>query len=105
MVALAVLGRGPSWFQRLVLWIFGLKGTAVVSSVPGPTRPLFFGGRTVQDMVFWVPQSAGLNVGLSILTYDGKVTVGLMSDAAALETPQDVIDAFYDELAAMGIED
>ncbi len=104
MVALGVLGRSPRWFQRLVLWIFGLKGTVVVSSVPGPTQPLFFGGQSVEDLVFWVPQSAGLNVGLSILTYDGKVTVGLMSDAAALDTPQTVIDAFDEELVAMGID-
>ena len=101
LTALRVLGWGPLWLQQLVLWIFGLKGTLVMSSVPGPRSSLFLAGHQIKNIVFWVPQSAGLNVGLSILTYDDRVVVGLMTDTAVVPEPAEVIEAFHLEVDAM----
>ncbi len=101
LVALGVLGRLPRWVQKLVLAIFGWKGSMVMSSVPGPRHRLYLAGHAIEDVFFWVPQSAGLNLGLSILTYAGAARVGLMTDAALVDDPQSIINGFHDELEAL----
>lgn len=103
-VALGVLGgmgRVPLRIQRLVLRIFGMKATAVVTNVPGPRQPLYLGGSKIEDFLFWVPQSGRLGVGISILSYHDRVRLGVTTDAGLVPEPQRIVDAFHEELDAM----
>jgi hypothetical protein len=43
-------------------------------------------------MYFWVPQSGSIGVGVSILSYAGKVFLGVIADRACVPEPQQVVD-------------
>jgi hypothetical protein len=48
-------------------------------------------------MMFWVPQSGDIGVGVSILSYDGTVQFGLITDKKLCPQPQRIIDRFEPE--------
>lgn len=98
---LHVFGGGPLALQRLALKIFGMKATAVMTNVPGPKRRLYLGGKAIRDILFWVPQSGHLGMGISILSYAGSLRVGITTDAGLVPDPHVLVDAFHAELAAM----
>lgn len=96
---LRFFGRGPPTAQKLAMRLFRDTATAVVTNVPGPTRRFEFCGEEVSDIVFWPPQSNGIGVGISILSYDGSVRVGVAADKGLLPEPADLAGAFEAELA------
>lgn len=79
---LAAVGSIPSDMQQHIVDLFGSKGTAVVSNVPGPREPLSMAGQTIDSLMFWVPQSGRLGLGISVLSYGGKVQFGVATDAS-----------------------
>ena len=101
LIALAAAGRLPAAAERRLTGVVGNKAAAVVSNLPGPRRALQFGAARLANMVFWPPQTAGIGIGVSLLSYAGHVTVGISADTAQIARPRDVIDAFCAELAAM----
>ena len=38
-------------------------------------------GQTIDSLMFWVPQSGRLGLGISVLSYGGKVKFGVAVDA------------------------
>ena len=44
------------------------------------------------EPLFWVPQSGDIGLGVSILSYDGEVQVGLMTDSRLVPDPQRIIE-------------
>lgn len=105
---LAALGMAPAALQRTFLELFSRKATAVATNVPGPQMPLYLAGCTVSDMMFWVPQTGTIGVGISILSYNGQVHFGLIGDAKLVPDPDAIIQRFRPEfekllyLALMG---
>ncbi len=94
---LSVAGLLIKPVQHAMLNIFAKKATAVMTNVPGPSQPLKFCGATVERVMFWVPQSGDIGMGVSILTYAGKVQFGLITDERLCPAPQAVIDEFAPE--------
>jgi WS/DGAT/MGAT family acyltransferase len=94
---LAALGMAPAAVQELALDLFSRKATAVATNVPGPQQPLYLAGRKLRDLMFWVPQTGSIGIGVSILSYDGEVHFGLIADARLIPDPQDVIRRFGEE--------
>ena len=84
------------------------KASAVATNVPGPEQPLYMAGCTLRDIMFWVPQTGSIGLGLSILSYRGKVHFGLIADARLIPDPDAVVRRFGEEfdkllyLAMMG---
>ena len=105
---LAALGVAPPPLQELALEMFSRKASAVATNVPGPQQALYMAGCTLRDMMFWVPQTGSIGIGLSILSYRGQVHFGLISDARLIPDPDNVIRRFGAEfdkllyLAMMG---
>ena len=105
---LAALGMAPMSLQRVALELFSRKATAVATNVPGPQSPLYIAGSKIKDMMFWVPQTGGIGIGVSILSYNGQVHFGLIADAKLMPDPDVVIRRFEPEfekllyLALMG---
>ena len=96
-VLLSAVGMGPKILQDQIGALIGRNATAVMTNVPGPQKPLYFAGREIDEIDFWVPQSGGIGMGLSILTYNGKVQFGLITDAGLVPDPETVINKFGDE--------
>ena len=94
---LAALGMGPSAIQKPVLDILSEKATAVLTNVPGPQQALYLAGSKVKEMMFWVPQNGNIGLGLSILSYDGKVFFGLICDHRLVAKPSDISSRFKKE--------
>ncbi len=94
---LSVAGLMIKPVQHAMLNIFAKKTTAVMTNVPGPAEALKFCGSTVEKMMFWVPQSGDIGMGLSILTYAGRVQFGLITATDLCPDPETVIANFAPE--------
>ena len=94
---LAVAGLLIKPAQDALLGIFARKSTAVMTNVPGPVRALQLCGSTIRQQMFWVPASGDVGMGVSILTYDGGVQFGLITDGALCPRPQHIIERFEPE--------
>jgi diacylglycerol O-acyltransferase / wax synthase len=94
---LAVAGLLIKPVQEALLGLFAKKATAVMTNVPGPTERLKFCGRTLEQVMFWVPQSGNIGMGVSILSYGGGVQFGLITDDVLCPDPQDIIVRFAPE--------
>ncbi len=94
---LAVAGLLIKPAQAALLNLFSKKATAVMTNVPGPAVPLKFCGSTVEQVLFWVPQSGDIGMGVSILSYAGGVQFGLITDAGLCPDPEAIIERFRPE--------
>jgi diacylglycerol O-acyltransferase / wax synthase len=94
---LGVVGLTPKVVQTQVLDLLARKATAVMTNVPGPAMPIYMAGGRLSRVMFWVPQSGDIGVGVSILSYDGGVQFGLITDSALCDDPQTIIDGFAPE--------
>ena len=97
MALLSVLGYVPKAIQRQALSLLSDKGTAVMTNVPGPAKPLYLAGSKIAQNMFWVPQSGHVGMGVSILSYAGGVQFGLITDRKLCPDPQAVIGQFQPE--------
>lgn len=98
---LRAMGAGGRAVERAVLALFARKASLVLTNVPGPRQPRFLAGRRIRDVVFWVPQPAGLGLGVSLFSYAGEVRVGVASDARLMPDPETFVADFHAELEAL----
>ncbi|MCF8203481.1 MAG: wax ester/triacylglycerol synthase family O-acyltransferase [Methylotenera sp.] len=94
---LSVAGLLIKPVQHAMLNVFAKKATAVMTNVPGPAEALKFCGSTVEQVMFWVPQSGDIGVGVSILTYAGRVQFGLITDTGLCPDPEAIVANFAPE--------
>jgi diacylglycerol O-acyltransferase len=94
---------GPK-VESVALQLFGSKATAVMTNVPGPREEIYLAGKAMRSMMFWVPQSARLGLGVSILSYAGQVRLGVATDSGLVPDPESIIKAFQEEMKAMMME-
>lgn len=98
---LSVAGLLVKPAQEAMLGLFSRKTSAVMTNVPGPAHKLRFCGATLEQTMFWVPQSGDIGVGVSILSYGGGVQFGLITDTGMCPEPQRVIDQFAPQFASL----
>jgi diacylglycerol O-acyltransferase len=100
---LAVAGLLAKPVQDAMLGLFSKKTTAVMTNVPGPGTKMTFLGSTVEETLFWVPQSGTVGLGVSILSYGGGVQFGVVSDSRLCPDPQNIIDRFAPEFGKLAL--
>ena len=94
---MAALGRLPAAAQSAAIDLLSTKASAVATNVPGPQESLYLAGGRIGRLIFWVPQSGDIGLGISILSYAGQVQFGLIADAARVPDPHDVAARFREE--------
>ena len=94
---LAAMGFSAQAIQNQVVKLIGAKATTVLTNVPGPPIPLYLAGQTVESLMFWVPQSGRLALGISILSYANNIYLGLATDAGLIPHPDEIMLGFYAE--------
>jgi WS/DGAT/MGAT family acyltransferase len=94
---LAALGMGPAYLQKPALELFSRKASTVLTNVPGPQSPLYMAGAGIREMMFWVPQTGSVGMGISIISYNGKVFTGLITDNRLVPDPRNVVANFRRE--------
>ncbi|MBI3927585.1 MAG: wax ester/triacylglycerol synthase family O-acyltransferase [Armatimonadetes bacterium] len=92
---LSAVGAVPAEIEKKVVDLFGSKATAVVTNVPGPRESLYLAGRPIRSLMFWVPQSGRLGMGVSILSYAGLIRVGVATDHGLIPDPERIVDQFH----------
>jgi len=98
MGALGVLGDQA---ERLAIDLLSAKATLVASNVPGPGTTVYLGGSRIGQLMFWVPQSGGIGLGVSVLSYDGQVQFGLIADRKRVADPSLLASRFTEEFEAI----
>jgi WS/DGAT/MGAT family acyltransferase len=100
---LAAVGMAPVALQRMALEMFSRKATTVATNVPGPQMPLYLAGCEVRELMFWVPQNGTIGMGLSILSYNGRVHFGLIADAKRVPDPEPIVERFVHEFEKLAL--
>ncbi len=95
--AIAGLGVVSDGVARSVRGYYADKVSVVLTNVPGPSQKLYFAGKLLDSIVFWVPQSGSIGVGISIFSYAGQVNIGLITDRGLAPDPDTIIAAFQEE--------
>jgi WS/DGAT/MGAT family acyltransferase len=98
---LSVMGYLPPLLAKQASAFFGNKASGVLTNVPGPRQPLYFAGQKIENFMFWVPRSGKIGLGISIFSYDGKVTVGVASDEGLMPDPEILLDGFEEEFNSL----
>ncbi len=101
---LALIGMLPNRLEDIVVDIFGKKGTLVLTNVPGPRQQLYLAGAPIGEIMFWVPQSGRLGLGISILSYNNQVMIGVATDSSLVPDPEAIVAGFHQELEALRAE-
>ncbi len=96
-----ILAALPAWARTVAMRILGAKVSAIVTNVPGPSTPVRMAGALASNVVFWVPQTGSVGVGVSIFSYAGSVTVGVAADAGIVPDPTEIARHVEAELAAL----
>ncbi len=91
----------PKAVSRGLIDFLANKCTAVVTNITGPTHDIALEGRRVRSIHFWVPQRANIGIGISMLSFAGKVQLGVITDDALVPDPAALIQAFEDEFEAI----
>ena len=99
---LSVTGLTPEPLERRIIDLFTAKGTAVMTNVPGPREPVYFAGTAVRRVLVWAPTSGHIGMSVSIFSYRGEVTVGLMVDAAMIPDPALILTNLEQEIELLG---
>jgi hypothetical protein len=63
--------------------------------VPGPQTQLYLAGAPINTVMAWVPQSGRISLGISIISYNGKVWLGVASDEGLVPDPEKIVSLFY----------
>lgn len=91
---LSAVGVLPAPLEQSIVEWFGNKATAVVTSLHGPDEMLTLGAARLTGLMYWVPQSGRLGLGVSMISYAGQFRVGVASDAGLLGQPEQLVDDF-----------
>jgi len=94
---LSTIGYLPPGIARKAAAVFGNKASGVLTNVPGPRQPLYFAGKKIEKFMFWVPRSGRIGLGISILSYNENVVVGIASDEGLMPDPEVLLEGFEDE--------
>lgn len=94
---LGILGHAPKGVQDRLFDVLLSRATAVMTNVPGPQTPMSIAGSKLSRLMFWVPQSGDIGIGVSILSYGGDVQFGLVTDAALVPEPRRLVAGFVPE--------
>ena len=94
---LSSIGYLPPGIAKKAAAVFGNKASGVLTNVPGPRQPLYFAGEKIEKFMFWVPRSGRIGLGISILSYNENVIVGIVSDEGLMPDPEVLLEGFEDE--------
>jgi diacylglycerol O-acyltransferase len=94
---LGAAGTAPKFVQDQILKLLTSKTTAVMTNVPGAQQPRYFAGNRIDQQMVWVPQAGDIGMGVSILSYNGRVQFGLVTDKHLVDDPEHIVGRFADE--------
>src|ERR1019366_6482382 len=98
---LRAVGTSPFGSERLSIDFFSAKATVVVSNMPGPDQPIRLAGVTVKGMLIMAPRTGSVGLGVTIFSYNGRVSFGVNADAGLVPDPDELMGGIVAELRAL----
>jgi diacylglycerol O-acyltransferase len=98
---LHAIGAVPAPIQNVLIDFLGTKASALMTNVTGPREPIYLAGAPLESLMFWVPQSGGVGLGVSILSYAGQVRLGVLVDEGLVPDPEEIVAAFHAEFETL----
>ena len=96
-----IMGIPPQYLSRRGARFFASKFTGVLSNVPGPRFPLYFTDKMIKNIMFWVPRSGDVAIGISIISYAGNVTLGIATDTRVAPDPEKITEYFSEDFTQL----
>jgi WS/DGAT/MGAT family acyltransferase len=97
LAILAAMGLAPDDLNQRISDALAGNASLVISNVHGIEQPRYFAGQRIARQLFWVPQSGGISLGLSLLSYAGDIAFGVMADARRVPVPATIAQHFRAE--------
>lgn len=94
---LNALGMVSESFANKLIHLLGNRATAVLTNVKGPSNRLCLAGSPIETILYWVPTTGHLGVGISIISYAGDVRLGVITDQALVPDPETLVDSFHQD--------
>ncbi|SFM79296.1 WS/DGAT/MGAT family O-acyltransferase [Rugamonas rubra] len=91
------LGLAPEAIKEGTVRALAANASLVVTNVHGTPEARYLAGQRIARQLFWVPQSGGIGLGVSILSYAGQVDFGIVSDLARVPDPDALAQRCVDE--------
>src|ERR1019366_5298187 len=98
---LCMMGISPFGGERLSMDHFSAKATVVVSNMAGPDKPIRLAGVTVKGMLIMAPRTGSVGLGVTMFSYNGRVSFGVNADAGLVPHPDELLRAIVAELRAL----
>jgi diacylglycerol O-acyltransferase len=95
---LSTVGLTPAQLENALIDLYAGMGSVIITNVAGPRKPVSLAGTPATGLLLWVPTSGPIGVGLSIVSYDGRVTLGLIVDSQLVPDSERLRDALEAEL-------
>ncbi|MDA3896024.1 MAG: wax ester/triacylglycerol synthase family O-acyltransferase [Desulfobacteraceae bacterium] len=100
-MVLSALGISSANIATTASNFFANKASTVMTNVPGPREPLYFTGKKIENFIGWVPRTGRVGMGISIISYAGKVGVGLVTDEGLVPDPDMILKYFEEEIESL----
>ncbi|WP_426191456.1 wax ester/triacylglycerol synthase family O-acyltransferase [Massilia sp. DWR3-1-1] len=91
---LAGMGVAPEFLKERLVAALAANASLVLTNVRGPQEPRYLAGRRITRQIFWVPQSGGIGLGVSLLSYAGELSCGVVADARCVPDPGAIASRF-----------
>ncbi len=89
---LDLTGHLPYEEEQVLVGSLARKGSLVVTNVTGPRGRLHLAGAPITAMTAYPPESGGLGLGMSLISYGGSIVIGAMADSGVLADPDRLVD-------------
>uniref|UniRef100_A0A6E8W687 WS_DGAT_C domain-containing protein n=1 Tax=Anopheles coluzzii TaxID=1518534 RepID=A0A6E8W687_ANOCL len=79
--------------------------TLAISNLPGPQQMPRIQGRELKNLCFFIPNLGTTAVGITLLTYGGKLQLGILADRAVIRTEDEahsILRGTIEEIERMG---
>lgn len=98
---LEAVGLTPRAVESRIVDLFTAKATAVMTNVPGPRETVYLAGVPLRAVQVWAPTAGSVAMSVSIFSYRGEVTIGLLVHAELVPDPESIVARLPRELTAM----
>jgi diacylglycerol O-acyltransferase len=101
----AVLAAGVTLaaVEHVAVALFSRGASVVVSSVRGPEQRVSLAGVVVEDVLVWAPAPGSIPLSVSLMSYAGRVRLGVLADARVVPDPRAFVLDLERELCALPI--
>ncbi len=95
------LGTAVTQVEQMAIDRYAGMSSLIVTNVPGPKARISIAGNELTGLLFWVPTSGPVGVGLSLISYAGDLLIGIIVDAKLMPDVEHFRELLDEELVGI----